>query len=48
MYEGGDGKKILKPFPAYPMNPANPETFHPQNFCRLRYLLFIYLSSFLC
>ena len=32
-------EKIVKLFPAYLMNPANRETFHPQNFCRLRYLV---------
>jgi len=37
MYEGGDGKKIAKLFPAYLMNPANCETFHPRNFCRYKY-----------
>jgi len=30
-------EKIAKLFPAYLMNPANRETFHPRNFCRLRY-----------
>ena len=29
-------EKIEKLFPAYLMNPANLETFHPRNFCRLR------------
>ena len=29
--------KIVKLFPAYLMNPENRETFHPWNFCRLRY-----------
>ena len=37
MYEGGD-RKIVKLFPAYLMNPVNRETFHPRNFCRLRYV----------
>jgi len=36
MYEGGDGKN-RETFPAYLMNPANRETFHPRNFCRLQY-----------
>ena len=31
-------EKIAKLFPAYLMNPANRETFHPRNFCRLRYM----------
>ena len=30
-------EKIAKLFPAYLMNPANRETFHPRNFCRLWY-----------
>ena len=30
-------EKIAQLFPAYLMNPANHENFHPQNFCRLRY-----------
>ena len=30
-------EKIAKLYPTYLMNPANHETFHPQNFCHLRY-----------
>ena len=33
-------EKIAKLFPAYLMSPANHETFHPRNFCRLRYEIF--------
>jgi len=29
-------EKIAKLFPTYLMSPANRETFHPRNFCRLR------------
>ena len=36
MYEGGE-RKIAKLFPTYLMNPANRQTFHPQNFCHLWY-----------
>ena len=32
-------EKIAKLFLAYLMNPANRETFHPRNFCRLRYCM---------
>ena len=31
-------EKIAKLFPTYLMNPANHETFHPRNFCHLRYI----------
>jgi len=31
-------EKIVKLFPTYLMNPANHETFHPQNLCCLRYV----------
>ena len=30
-------EKIVKLFPTNLINPANRKTFHPQNFCRLRY-----------
>jgi len=48
MYEGGDEKKIAKLFPAYLMNPADRETFHPRNFCCLQYTMLSWQMSKRC
>ena len=40
-------EKIAKLFPAYLTNPANRETFHPRNFCRLRYVILSHTTNLL-